>query len=94
MCAEIVKPKLTGRDADFITYSSTIYFWLSYKLMEKLWGNIIPIVSKKKGWTKKVFKEIKIKGKYDILTVQEKERAHRGNKTNGILEMSPYQRER
>ena len=43
--------------------------------------------------TNKIIKAGKISGKYDIITVQDKEPSNRGNKTKKILEMNRWERE-
>ena len=44
------------------------------------------------GKTKRVLNEGKICAKYNILSLQEKQKALRLNKTNISLEMSPWER--
>ena len=48
---------------------------------------------KKMGITKKLLMVVKISGKYDILTVQDKYQAHKGNKTKKSHEIIPWGRE-
>ena len=45
------------------------------------------------GITKRVLNVSKISEKYDILSIQEKQQAHRVNKTKINLKLSPWQRE-
>ena len=59
--------------------------------MANFWDRTCSILVQKLERTKKIIRFGKISGKGDILTVQDQERAHKGNKTNIIIEMNPWQ---
>ena len=78
---DTVKPKLTGNESDFITYSNTINFdskWLGKSVYiltqsQKLGKEQAIKWLKKLGRTKTAIKVGKISGKYDIFTVEKQQ---------------------